>query len=103
MYHARPSDLTVVELASFIWTLANTPGSELCIAINGEEFRGWDVQTYLLAGILDLCNRIVWSNFQAVSPKKVKEPKPIALPGDNKKRMQANPAVQRLLALRNGG
>lgn len=63
-----------------------------CAAQGGDEYRGWSIDTYLLAALLDSLNTNTYAFIKANSKKRVKEPRPVPRPGDaeRRKREKAN-------------
>lgn len=56
----------------------------------GEEFRGWSIDTYLLAALVDGMNTNTFAFVKANTKKRVKEPRPVPRPGDAERRKREN-------------
>lgn len=67
------------------------PNSRLLSAIQGgSEYRGWTIDTYLLAALVDSMNTNTFAFVKANSKKRVKEPKSVPRPGDAERRKREN-------------
>lgn len=62
----------------------------LCAIQGGREFLGWDVNTYMLATIVDLLQVEGYMFAKVNSKKKPKVPKMVARPGDAERRRREN-------------
>jgi hypothetical protein len=56
----------------------------------GSEYRGWTIDTYLLAALVDALNTNTFAFVKANSKKRVKEPRPVPRPGDAERRKREN-------------
>jgi len=61
-----------------------------CAIQGGDEFRGWSIDTYLLAALLDSMNTNTFAFIKANTKKRVKEPRPVPRPGDAERRKREN-------------
>lgn len=67
------------------------PTSRTMAAIQGgDEFRGWSIDTYLLAALVDALNTNTFAFVKANTKKRVKEPRPVPRPGDAERRKREN-------------
>ena len=67
----------------------------------GEEYRGWDIQTHLLAALVDAMNTNTFLFAKVNSKKRVKAPHPVPRPGDAERRKREamnNPFAQMVQA-----
>lgn len=89
------SGLTPLRVLAYI---RNLPvGSATLAAIRGgEQFRDWDVQTYMLANIVDVINHNTYAFVAANSKKKPKPPKPVDRPVS---RVPSNPIANKFAAM----
>ncbi len=62
----------------------------MCAVQGGMEYRGWDVQTHLLAALVDSLNVSNYMFAKVNSKKRVKAPAPVPRPGDAERRKREN-------------
>lgn len=62
----------------------------------GDQFRGWDTQTYLLAAVVDAVNQNTFAFVSANSKKKPKAPEPIERP---EQKTKTNPLASKFAAM----
>lgn len=67
----------------------------------GDEFRGWDVQTYLLALIADSIRENTWTFVSANSKRKPKPPEPVTRPDKPKQKGNMFSAMARQAYFKN--
>jgi hypothetical protein len=81
--------LSVREAAILTRQLPHTSRT-FCALQGGEEHRGWSIDTYLLASLVDALNTNTFAFIKANSKKRVKEPRPVPRPGDAERRKREN-------------
>lgn len=63
----------------------------------GDQFRGWDIQTYMLANIVDAVQQNTFAFVSANSKKKPKAPEPVERPAQ--KKQKSNPRQNTFAAM----
>ena len=93
-YHRSLTDVLIGDKSPRYWITAINalpPGSRFVAQVRGgSDFVGWDVQTYLLANIIDGINAMDY-HLRASHTKRARPPKPFWRPDQEVKRKQNNP------------
>lgn len=63
----------------------------------GDQFRGWSMQTYMLANVVDAIQQNTFAFVSANSKKKPKAPQPVERPSEKKKK--SNPLQNKFAAM----
>jgi hypothetical protein len=93
-YGLRLSDVMRFDGSLPIWEAALLaeqlpPTSRTFSALQGgSEYRGWSIDTYLMASLVDAMNMNSFLFAKANSKKRIKEPKLVPRPGDAERRKQ---------------